>query len=299
MGNVALAVYLCHRKTPRARLPAKVMRSGLAGLVMTLALLALPLAGWAGQTGGPPQRVVSFNLCTDQLAMMLAAPGQLVSVSSLAADPDVSLMAAEARAYPGNGGQAETIYLLNPDLVLAGSYSARATVDILRRLGLRVETIPPASSIEGVRENITRIGALLGADARAAALLAQFDADLAALPDPNPANAALAANYEANGYTTGRATLAGDIMRAAGYALLTDRLGMDYGGTLPLEQLVMGDPALIVSGSRYDRTTRSEEILTHPALAALEAQRSYVADRDWICGLPHVAHVAARLAATR
>ena len=77
-----------------------------------------------------PARVVSTNLCTDQLAMLLAAPGQLVSVSWLAADPRSSTMAAEAARYPANHGLAEEIFLLSPDLVLAGSYTARTAVDL-------------------------------------------------------------------------------------------------------------------------------------------------------------------------
>ena len=40
-----------------------------------------------------PRRVVSMNLCTDQVAMLLAAPGQLISVSDLAQDPRMSPMA--------------------------------------------------------------------------------------------------------------------------------------------------------------------------------------------------------------
>mgnify|MGYP006999250795 CR=1 FL=1 len=46
----------------------------------------------------PPARVVSMNLCTDQLAMALAAPGQLISVSYIARDPRASAMAEEALA---------------------------------------------------------------------------------------------------------------------------------------------------------------------------------------------------------
>lgn len=229
--------------------------------------------------------------------MLLASPGQLVSVSALAADPMVSLMAQEAQAYQVNNGQAETLYLLDADLILAGTYSSQATVDMLRRLGMRVETIAPANSVAEIRSLIIQMGALLGTKDRADQVLARFDADLARLPagDTTP----LAATYEPNGYTTGRHTLAGDVMRLAGYALLTDRLGMDHGGTLPLEQLVMGHPDLIISGSRYDRSTRSEEILTHPVLAALQTRRTNVPDRDWICGLPHIARLAAELSAQR
>lgn len=234
-----------------------------------------------------------MNLCTDQLALLIAAPGQVVSVSWLAADPRVSLMADQAEATGINHGLAEEIYLLNPDLVLAGTFTTGATVDMLTRLGKRVEALPPAGSIEDIRAAILKMGALLGQNARAVQVLADFDAALAGV---EPGAARLTATYGANGWTAGGDTLAGDIMRAAGLDLLADRLGRPHGGSLPLEDLVMGAPERLVTAARYAQPSRAEAVLDHPALAALTAERVTVADRDWVCGLPHVAEVAARLA---
>ncbi|MDO5705978.1 MAG: ABC transporter substrate-binding protein [Paracoccus sp. (in: a-proteobacteria)] len=254
---------------------------------LILLMLALP-AGAA-----PPQRVVSMNLCTDQLALLVGAPGQVVSVSWLAADSRVSLMPDAARAVTLNHGLAEEIYLLQPDLVLAGTYTTRATVDMLRRLGLRVETMAPAASISDVRGGITHMGALLDRPERAAEVLAGFDAALAAIPSGSGAKAA---TYGANGWTAGGQTLAGDVMRAAGLRLLAERLGLDYGGSLALEQLVLAGPELVITASRYALPSRAEEILHHPALTALSARRVTVPDRNWVCGLPHIADVARELA---
>src|SRR5690606_26804811 len=110
----------------------------------------------------PPSRVVSMNLCTDQLAMMLAAPGQLVSVSHLARDPLSSSMVEEAAAYPENRGQAEQIFLMKPDLVLAGTYTSLASVNLLRGLGVPVVQVAPVNSLDGVSEQIILIGQALG-----------------------------------------------------------------------------------------------------------------------------------------
>ncbi|WBU63987.1 ABC transporter substrate-binding protein [Paracoccus aerodenitrificans] len=255
----------------------------------TALLVALALAGPAGAA---PQRVVSVNLCTDQLAMLIAAPGQLESVSWLAADPAVSLMPDEARKIGLNHGGAEEIYLSRPDLVLAGPYAARPTVGMLERLGVRVETVPPASSIADIRKNILLMGRLLEQETRAAKLLAGFDADLAAIPE---GGGRVATSYAANGFANGTGGLSADIMRRAGLELLADRLGHP-GGALSLEQLVMAAPELIVTGSRYDTPSRAESVLDHPALTRSDAARISIADRDWICGLPAVAGVAARLA---
>ena len=81
-----------------------------------------------------PARVVSINLCTDQLALMLAAPGQLVSVTAFAQDPRQSATAAEAAALPANHARAEEVYLLAPDLVLASDFTAPATLAMLLSL---------------------------------------------------------------------------------------------------------------------------------------------------------------------
>lgn len=265
-------------------------------MVRLAAALVITVAGAAAAAlGAPakatPQRVVSMNLCTDQLAMLVAAPGQLASVSWLAADASVSLMTAEARAIGLNHGSAEEVFLDAPDLVLAGTYSTGPAVDMLRRLGIRVETLPPANSIADIRRDITRMGELLDQPARAAQVLARFDADLAAI---TPGAERLAATYGANGMTSGPGSLSADVMGRAGLVLLADRLGLP-GGHVALEQLVMAAPGLLVTGDRYDPPSRAESITDHPAFAAIPAARKSVPDRDWICGLPAVAGVAGRL----
>ncbi len=245
-----------------------------------------------------PRRVVSMNLCTDQLAMALAAPGQLRAVSWLARDPGASLMAAEAAGWPVHRGLAEEIYLLRPDLVLAGSYSGRATVEMLRRLGVRVVTVEPARSLDDVRTEILDMGRLLHREAAAEAMVAAFDARLAALRQeggPHP----LAATYAANGYMTGSESLPGDAVRAAGYEDLSARLGLASGGMLPLELLLMAGPDLVITGARNPGRSRAEDILLHPALADLPARKVEINDRDWICGLPAVLDTVERLARLR
>ena len=109
-----------------------------------------------------PARVVSMNLCTDQMAMLLAAPGQLISVSSLARDRQSSAMADEAMRYPVNHGLAEEIWLLKPDLVIAGTFTARASVEMLKRLGVPVLTVPPAYGLADIAERLRLVGDAIG-----------------------------------------------------------------------------------------------------------------------------------------
>ncbi|MEM1345052.1 MAG: ABC transporter substrate-binding protein [Pseudomonadota bacterium] len=247
-----------------------------------------------------PARVVSMNLCTDQLAMLVAAPGQLISVSYLAHDPGTSAMAEEAQRYDTNHGLAEEIFLLAPDLVIAGTFTTRATVSMLRRLGVEVVEFAPASSLDDIRTRLTEMGKALGRETAAAEIVARFDADLAsakAKADVRPR----AALYFSNGYTLGRSTLAGAVLEAAGLANIAIEAGHEGGGHLPLEQLIQATPDLVVTGRTYDTPARAQEIFQHPALKALRArtQTAPVADRDWVCGTPFVIAAIRRLVAAR
>ena len=112
--------------------------------------------------------------------MMLAAPGQLVAVSKLADDPLSSVMVEQARGYAKTMGQAEQVYLMHPDLVLAGTYTSRASVALLRRLGVEVVELAPASRLSDVTDHILTVGAALGREPEARALADGFAADLAA-----------------------------------------------------------------------------------------------------------------------
>ncbi len=260
------------------------------------ALFGLALFAVAGvlvaRAAEPPARVVSMNLCTDQLALLLAAPGQLVSVSDWSARERASMMTAEARQFPLNRGSAEQVFAFAPDMVLAGRFTNRASVEMLRRLGVRVEILPAAQSLSEVRDLIAKVGALLGREAEAAALLEDFDASLAAArAEAEPLPAMSSAYYYPNNYTTGAGTLADDIMRAAGLDNAAADLGLRGAVKIPLEVLVMQRPFLIetryISGGQHGR---SYETLTHPALRALRAERqgAVVEERWQICGTPFV-----------
>ena len=262
---------------------------------IALALLWAATGAIAG-----PSRVVSMNLCTDQLAMLLAAPGQLASVSYIARDPRSSAMADRALAFPVNHGLAEEIYLQKPDLVIAGAYSTPATTDMLRRLGVPVVVFQPALSLTDVRDRILQMGEVLDREEAARTLLADYDRRLAALQSAGP-EAPRAALYAANGFTSGSMTLAGQILRAAGLRNVADELGYDGTAHLPLELLALADPDLLVSTTPYPRGSRSEEILQHPVVDQLATRSGagQIRDADWVCGTPHVLRAVEALAEER
>lgn len=253
------------------------------GRTVFAVLLALAAPAAAEE---PPTRVVSMNVCTDQLAMMIAGEGQLHSVSALAADPAMSVRAEEAGDYRLNHGSAEEIFLMRPDLVLAGAYTTREAVVLLERLGFRVEEFAPAGDFDEIRRQIGRMGALLGRDLRAEELIAAMDAELAALGGPD--SGLDVAIYAANSYTAGIGTLPNAVVEKAGLDNVAAELGLSGVARLPLEQLVAAKPDLVVSELRSGAPALAEENFAHPAFVALAGDAGVVgmAGRYWTCGTP-------------
>ncbi|MGE0239644.1 MAG: ABC transporter substrate-binding protein [Parvibaculaceae bacterium] len=268
-------------------------------LAILLLLVAMPRHG---ALADGPRRVVSMNVCTDQLAMLIGETGQLVSVSHLARDPRASALAEEASAIPVNHGLAEEIFLLKPDLVFAGTFTTRTTVSMLRRLGIRVEEFAPESNFDDIRTNILRMGGLLDRRERAQELVREFDARLAALPRGSAAARPSALSLAGNAYTVGRGTLANEIIEAAGFRNLAAELGYSGMAQLPIETVILHDPDLLILGDKdYDPPALAQEVLVHPALRrAFAGKRQVTIDsRYWICGAPFTLRAADALARHR
>ena len=267
------------------------------------AALATAAVFWSASIAAePPRRVVSMNLCTDQLAMLVAAPGQLISVSYLAQDPNSSPMAEIAMEYPANYGRAEDIVILKPDLVLAGRYTTIATVTLLERLGIPVMRFEPENSLDDVARALRQMGELLGRAQKAEELVARFEADRARLEASGAVSPReSAAMYYANGYTGGEKGLAAEILATSGLKTISEELGLPFGGKLALETLILAAPDHLVLGRRYPGWSEAQALLDHPALRGLPAygRGTPMADRDWVCGTPYVLEAVAALLKAR
>lgn len=266
-----------------------------------LAAIALLLASLPARADAPPRRVVSMNLCTDQLAMLIAAPGQLHSVSELAHDRNSSVLVDEAAAFVTNHGLAEEIFMMRPDLVLAGTFTSRAGVAMLRRLGFRVEEFPPAYSFPEIREQIRRMGSLLGQEERSETLVEELDRRLAGTtPAGETAWRPLAALHYENSYTAGSGTLSNAVVEHAGLENLGKRLGLSGTVRLPLEVLILSAPDLVAGTTRGSTApSLAYQAFEHPVLRAALQGREPIAvpDKYWVCGAPFTAE-AVRILAT-
>ena len=275
-----------------------------------LALLAVVAAAAPGRearaepASSVPRRVVSFNICADQLAVALADPAQIAGLSPYATQPALSAVAEQARAFPQVQWHAESTISLDPDLVLMGPRDRSVTQRLLTALGFRVVEIEFVSTIAQARDQIRKVAALLGHPERGEALLQRLDAARERLANVPRRHATTALLVERNGYSEGPTSLAAALMAEAG---LVPPAGAPagIGGYVALERLIVMRPDILVLHSLVDEPRDQGSVyLTHPALKALypPSRRIVLPGRFTLCGGPglvagldHLADEIARL----
>jgi iron complex transport system substrate-binding protein len=263
-----------------------------------VAVLAAVMHLGATDSGQKPKRVVSLNLCVDELLLRLAEPRNVASVTWLARDPVNSNVAYLAAEIPVNHGLAEEIIPLNPDLVIAGIYTARPAVAMLKRTGTPLAEVGVPKNLAEVRQQIRDIAALIGEREKGESVVGAMDANLAALPAASSSSRPRAIVLNPNGATVGKGTLVDEIMTRAGLTNVAAELAIDNYGQIPLEAVVAsGVDVLIVSASRDGPPALATEILRHPVLSALSDRTRVVVmpGRLWNCGGPAAVEAIGRL----
>ena len=265
-------------------------RGYILGLVLAASLCPPALAA--------PERVVSINLCADELVIPLADRETIKSVSYLSADPEESPVAEEAKGLPVNYARAEEILPLKPDIVFANRFSAAYTVNLLRRLGVNVVELPNPTDFDGIRANVRRVAEILGHPERGEAMIRNFDETLAEAKMPGGAARPLAVIYRAGGYTDGGTGLISDILSHVGLRNMALERGFKQWAHLSVEQLLLDQPdVVVVSAYRQEAPSEEAAVLNHPALRAYLATHRSIAipAKYWGCGTPAIAEVAKRL----
>lgn len=274
----------------------------VAGIVSAALAFVLVASGAAAGSAGAPRRIVSLNLCTDQILLDLVPRERIAALSELAADASLSAMAAEARGLRAIRGTAEEVLALDPDLVIAGAFTTPATVDLLKRVGRRVVTVPLASDFAGIRAATAEIAKAVGEEKRGAEIIARLDARLAAVAAGVPAERPSVVAYQVGSLASGAGSLLDQALAAAGLRNLAREKNLGALGRMSLEQLVLDPPDLVVLAHAADdfRTVLADN-LRHPAFTTLIARRPslHLPMPLWMCGTARIADAVEALAEAR
>jgi len=253
--------------------------SAFAGLV-----LCLCHAG--AQAQNRPQRVVSLNLCTDQLLLALGDREQIASLSYLVRDPAFSYLSEKASGISVNDGRAETILFRGADLVLTGTYGQLNQVNLLRAQKLEVLTLGPWTSLAEGGAQIRTLAKRLGHPERGEALVASIDAALDRSKGIVPARRSILA-YDRGGWVAASDSVTNELLLHFGFAPHQEALGLSGGGVARLEAIVTSPPdyMLVDEDSRH-AVDHGTALFVHPALVAAVPmeRRLVVPGRLTICG---------------
>ncbi len=264
---------------------ACVSRTSLIAAAMGLAIsLAVPAAAQASA----PQRVVSLNLCTDELLLMLGHPRQIASVTHLSHQQAETPLWRQARRHRMNDGSLLSIAPLRPDLILSMGGGGRDRLRIAQRLGIRTLDLPYPQSLDDIERSIRAVTAALGRPEPAGAILRR----IAALRRSAP-RAVIDAIWLGGG---GRSVAASGL-EAQWMALAGLRQRRLPGDRVSLEQLLVAPPRVLLrSDYRNGQYSGAQRWLGHPLARGTRRSRTIATDgRRWTCTGPLLVEEVMRL----
>ncbi len=265
-------------KPPRGLLPAALLLGGAVG-VWGATIPVQP----AATPPTTPQRIVSINLCADQLVLALADRNQIAGLTRNARDPDMSSSAAAAGGLPLLSNSAEQILAIDPDLIVGMPASRSAALAALPPQDYSLLDLRDATTLGDTYSSIRQTAAAVGHPARGKALIARMEHDLAGLP--RPGRGRVAAYYQRRGYMTGTGTLVDELMTRVGLVNLAGKLGKPPLSQLSLEEMVAAQPDFLIIESAADKVTdQGSEMLHHPALRNIP--RISIPEAWIVCGSP-------------
>jgi iron complex transport system substrate-binding protein len=249
---------------------------------MLIVMAAVP--AWAEA----PRRIVSFNLCADQLVVALADSDQIAGLSPYAQDRHLSVVAERARQFQTLDWSAEGTVALGPDLVLVGPNDRRETRRMLDDLKIPVIDVALVTDLAAARAQILALAARLGHPDRGEAMVRMLDAARSRLAAVARATTKTALVVERGGYVEGPQSLVAALLAEAGFRTPAGAPS-GYGGYMSLETLLVTRPDILVL---KDPPLQAEDqgalFFTHPAVATLYPPERRIAlpTRYTLCGGP-------------
>jgi iron complex transport system substrate-binding protein len=265
-------------------------------VVLAVLVFSLVTANCAAALDKP--RIASINLCTDQLLLTLADPDQIVGLSPYSRDLVRSWDSSDASRYRRLSGEAEDVLVLKPDIVVAGRFTKRATRELLKAEGFRVEEFDPARSLDDTKRQIIRMGDLAGQQDRAAAAVARIDAAVARARQTVASKPLRVLALSRRGWVSGSETLTSSLLATVGLTNAASQMRIKTGGYASLETIVNTKPDLLLLSDGSDLAEdQGTALLLHPALEQLypPEKRIVIPERLTVCGGPMIADALERL----
>jgi iron complex transport system substrate-binding protein len=257
----------------------------MRGRLLTFAAsIALTACAVSSASAAPLPRIVSMNVCTDQVLLTLADPEQILGLSRFSRDAWVT---GDVRRYPTLSGGAEDVLVLKPDVVVASMFDKRATRELLKANGLRLAELAVPRNLMEVKDQIRELGDIAGHPDRAAQQIAKLDAALARARQAVAAKHYRVLPLSRRGWVAGSDSFVGSLLAETGLFNTAGELGFAFGGFASLEAIVSLKPDLLLVSQAGDfARDDGQAFLLHPALERFypAAKRIVIPERLTECG---------------
>jgi iron complex transport system substrate-binding protein len=263
--------------------------SGRLGFICRFTLAALPMFGCtllAPALAASP-RIVSMNVCSDQLLIPLADPEQILGLSRFSRDTWASFFADDAGHYPMLSGAAEDVLVVKPDIVVASLFDKRSTRELLKANGLHLAEFSVPRNLDEVKAQIRQMGEIVQHTDRATAEIAQLDAAIARARATVTDKHYRVLLLSRRGFVSGSDSLLSSLLSETGLFNAAGDLGVGSGGFASLEAIVNAKPDFIMVSDGGDRAEDDgAAFLLHPALERFypPQKRIVIPERLTVCG---------------
>lgn len=236
-----------------------------------------PAGGRAVHLPRRPERLVSQTLATDEILLALSSTKRIVALSRFAHDPSYTRSATAALALPTfEGGGAEGLLGLRPDLVFLANYSEPEKVYQIRAAGIPVLQLERHDSIAAIEENIRVVGLAIGEEGKAEALIDEMEERLETIVDRVPQRRRSKPRVlgYSRGWVPGTATTFDDVVRRLGGTNVATEAGITGWAKVGLETLSQWQPEILLVEAEPDREQEwVSDLMAQPVLAATPAAR--------------------------
>ena len=245
---------------------------GSRRILIPRSLLAFALLAASVPTPAPRRRIVALAPSAAEILFALGAAPRVVGVSDFVRDlPE----AAGKTRLGGFAPDLERVVQLAPDLVVVSRDGTdRAAWEKLTSMGLNV-LVTGGTTLDGVLDDVARVGAAIGESARAASLVASLKGRIAAAEARGRAHrgrTAVVLEWPDPPVVAGRGTFVGDVLARAGFTNAVPAAAGDW-PRVSLETLAAWNPDLVVRPSTPENEDAFRAALASGAFRVVPAVR--------------------------
>ncbi len=228
---------------------------------------SLSVRGWAQEVNPErPSKIVSINLCTDELLLQLVEPERVAAVSPYADNPKISTVADKAKNIRKIQGSVEGVLSCQPDLLLGGTFSPRETLHFFQYSDIPVLIFGIPKGFSDIYADIRKLARATGNADQGERMIEKMKGQLDSCVS-KALQKKRAVFFQSGNYVPGAETFENAIMEAAGLENVAATLGIHGYGTLSLEKLSELKPEILIfSNDQTQAPTVRGEVLSHPII---------------------------------